>query len=201
MRRLCVSVCFVVAAGVAHGQELLDRVVARVDGRAVTLSDVRAAAGLGLVEASGGDPNTAVLAFMDRLLVLAEVARFSPPQPDQAAIEREAGALEARAGAQLESLMRTTGITRQGIREFARDNLRINAYLTQRFGLSVQVTDEEIAEYYRSHPDEFRRNGELIPFPDAEPQAREAASAARRRTTVDLWIRDLRQRANIRQNK
>jgi hypothetical protein len=93
--------------------------------------------------------------------------------------------------------MVSTGIDEAGIREIARENLRIQAYLNQRFGANVQLTEEEVARYYRIHPEEFTRGGMLLPFTEAEPVARERASAERRALTVSQWMRDLRARAEI----
>jgi hypothetical protein len=75
-------------ASPAAAQQLLDRVVARVDGYAITLTDVNAALALGVVEApAGADPQAAaVQRLIDRQLLLTEVARFAPPEPDPAAV-------------------------------------------------------------------------------------------------------------------
>ena len=69
-----------------HAQQLLDRVVARVDGAPITLTDVQAALGLGLIQVpAGSDPvDTGTQQMIDRQLELAEVQRFPPPEPDRA---------------------------------------------------------------------------------------------------------------------
>jgi hypothetical protein len=79
----------------------------------------------------------------------------------------------------------------------ARDNLRIAAYLDQRFGTTVQVSDEEVAAYYRTHEAEFTNSRGTVPYEDAEPIARQGASSERRRAIVSQWIRDLRSRADV----
>jgi hypothetical protein len=173
-------------------QQLLDRIVARVNGAAITLTDVNAAIALGIVDSS-----SAVDQLIDRQLVLAEVARFLPPEPQASAVAVEAGALTTHAGPKLAEVMASTGVDEARIREVARENLRIQAYLNQRFGLAPQLTEEEVAQYYRIHPEEFTRSGTLMPFAEAEPLARERAAAERRATTVANWMRDLRGRAEI----
>jgi hypothetical protein len=175
-------------------QQLLDRIVARVNGASITLTDVKAAIALGTV-----DPpeSVAIEQLIDRQLVLSEVARFLPPEPTAAAVAVEAGAMTTRVGAQLPEIEASTGVDEARIREIARENLRIQAYLNQRFGVNVQLAEEEVAQYYRIHPDEFTRGGALMPFTEAEPLARERASADRRAVTVAQWMRDLRGRAAI----
>ena len=175
-------------------QQLLDRLVARVNGVPITLTDVNAAMALGIVATP---ESAAIEQLIDRQLVLNEVARFVPPEPPAAAVAVEAGSLMTRAGARLPEVMAATGIDETRIGEIARENLRIQAYLNQRFGVNVQLTEEEVAQYYRIHPEEFTRAGTLIPFTEAEPLARERASAERRAVTVAQWMRDLRGRAEI----
>jgi hypothetical protein len=181
------------------GQQLLERVAARVNGYAITLTDVRVALALGIVEAPAGADREAVATdrLIDRQLVLAEVARFTPPEPGAAAIASEAARLTAKAGPGLAELMESTGIDQVGIRDVARDDLRIQAYLDQRFGAIVQLTEDEVTQYYRIRPDEFTRNGMLAPFAEVEALVRERAGAERRTAIVAQWIRDLRARADI----
>jgi hypothetical protein len=192
--RLGVVVSLLMASSVADAQQLIDRVVARVAGNAITLSDVRAATGLGVAPA---DPASALLAVIDRQLLMAEVQRFPPPEPPAAAIDEETAALKMRAGAGLTALMQATGIDDARIRETARETLRIRAYLDQRFGTDVQVSDDEIDRYYRTHQEEFVRDGMLMPFAEAEPLARQRAAAERRQATINQWVSELRARADV----
>jgi hypothetical protein len=202
MTKLVAAILIVSAAsGAAHAQQLLDRVLARVDGNPITHTDVRAAIQLGLVEpAEGVDPILFGLRqLIERRLVLAEVGRFAPPEPDPAALREQVNALKARAGspADVAALERSTGYGEEQIRDVARDNLRIQAYLDQRFGSSVQPSDEEVGQYYRTHLDEFTKDGRVIPFVEAEPAARQKAAAERRQAVIFQWMRELRQRADV----
>lgn len=125
------------AAATGDAQTLLDRVAARVHGQVVTLSEVRAAVGLGLVSPGEGSPDvSAARALIDRHLMLAEVRRFLPPEPDPLDVLKAVEELRTRAGSpsDLESLKRSTGLTDTGMEELARDSLRLEAYLGQRFG-------------------------------------------------------------------
>jgi hypothetical protein len=126
-----------------------------------------------------------------------EVQRFPPPEPPKPAIDAEVAAITAKVGAALTPLMQSTGLDAVGLREIARENLRIRGYLDQRFGTTVQVSDEEVDQYYRTHRDEFLRDGELIPFAEAEPIARVRASAARRQASINQWMADIRTRSDV----
>ena len=204
-RRFAWLVCACVTVWLSHpaAQQLLDRVLARVDGYPITLTDVQAAVGLGVIQAPAGpDAIAADMQLMiDRQLELTEVQRFPPPEPDAASVTREVARLKMNAGARLPALMQSTGLNEQRLTDIARDTLRIAAYLDQRFGTVVQVSDDEVATYYRTHEAEFTRGGTAIPFDEAEPTARQRASSERRRATVEQWIRDLRSRADVAVNK
>lgn len=185
------------AAQPAQSQRLLDRVLARVNDVPVTLSDVRAALGMGLIVAREDELDLATEQLVQRTLLLIEVDRFPPPEPPEQAVDDEEARLRGVIGASLTALREGTGLDERQIRQSARDTLRIRAYLDQRFGDIVQVGDDEVRAYYAAHPDEFTRAGVLVPFDLVEADARQRAADARRQGTIDQWITDLRQRADV----
>lgn len=179
-------------------QQLLDRIVARVDNYPITLTDVKAAVALGVGNVPRGAPEAAAVELLvDRQLMLAEVERFAPPEPSAADIAREVEAMTAGAGGRLAAVTEETGVDEARIRELARESLRIEGYLNQRFGTTTLLSEEEVLQYYRIHPEEFTRDGRLVPFGEAEPTARQRAATARRASTIAQWLRDLRNRAEI----
>src|SRR5438477_2626347 len=88
--------CVLLVAPVAA--ETIDRVLAVVAGQLIMLSDVVAIRDLGIVTAtSGGDPVGSVLGkLIDRELMLVEVDRYAPPEPETAEVDRELAAVRAR---------------------------------------------------------------------------------------------------------
>jgi hypothetical protein len=186
-------------SSVATAQQLLDRVVARVNGTAITLTDVQAALGLGVIDAATGADaeKSAIDQLVERDLLLNEVERFPPPEPMPAEVDKQAALYAMHADGRLAALKESAGIDDRAIRDMARDTLRIQAYLTQRFGTAGVVTDDEAQQYYEAHPAEFTRNGRRQPFDAVETEARAAAAAERRRTTITQWLRDLRGRADV----
>ncbi|HXE79905.1 MAG TPA: hypothetical protein VNK41_04085 [Vicinamibacterales bacterium] len=157
--RLHVAVWILHVCAVAPAaQQLLDRVLARVGAAAITLTDVRAAVELGLVEAAPGELEGAALErVIDRQLILNEVARFQPPDPAPIDVETEVAAMKAHAGGRLEALMRETGLDQERLRELARDTLRIRAYLRQRFGASAQPNSDDVRRWV----DDLRQRAEI----------------------------------------
>jgi hypothetical protein len=184
----------VLLGAVPGGAQVIDRVLAIVDGRLVTLSDVRTTSTLKLVEAPEGTGgiDAALDRWIERLLVLQEVDRFSPPEPPASAIETRVAAVLAALGppAEARSTLATLGVEEGWLRQWVRDDLRIQSYTDQRFSGSLEPTDEEIENYYREHAPEIAREG-------TQALAREMVVAARRRALVADWMDGLRRRAII----
>jgi hypothetical protein len=152
MKDLLGVLCLSVVCGAAPGaQQFLDRVLARVGSSVITLSDLRAAVGLGLVEpGSGPDAERASLEqLVQRQALLAEVARFPAPAPAAVAIDDLATAMKARSGAALDALVQSTGIDEARIRELARDTLRIQDYVRQRFGAAATLDAPDVRQWMR----------------------------------------------------
>jgi hypothetical protein len=188
--------CGVVAA---EAQQLLDRVVARVGNSAITETDVRAAVGFGVVELpAGADPLAAgTRALIDRRLILLEVLRFPAAPPSDEAVADVVAKMKAHAGPQYAALSQSTGVGDERLREIARDTLRIRSYVEQRFGATVQAGLQDARDYYEKHPEEFTRDGTRLPFEQVESAARAAASAERRRATIEQWVAGLRARGHV----
>jgi hypothetical protein len=103
-----------IAVRSARADEVIDRVLAVVAGDLIMQSDVRAARELGLVNA---------------------VERYAPPEPAPDAIDRAFRAVRARFGsdAAFSSAFARVGFDEKQLRAILRQNLRIRAYLDQRF--------------------------------------------------------------------
>ena len=85
--------------------------------------------------------------------------------------------------AAFEQTLAQTGLSEEQLRLRLRDDLRIEAYLNQRFGAARQPSDQEIADYYRAHAAEFTTPAGLRPFAevrDADPSRGWRRSSARR---------------------
>jgi hypothetical protein len=195
---LALLVLFPLRFAAAH--EIIDRVLAVAAGSLIMLSDVRAALEFGFVSpGSAPDPvREALSRLIDRALVLAEVDRYAPPEPSAEAVDSAVQAVRLRfstPGAFTAALARV-GMGDKYLRQTMREDLRIRAYLDQRFTI-VAPTDDDLGRYYRDHPDVFTRNGRLVPFGDVRQDVAQAVVTDRRRVLVDEWMAGLRRRAEI----
>ena len=156
--------------GMVRG-EVIDRVLAVVGGQLITLSDVTAARDLRLVPPeTAPDRIRAILSkLIDRELVLAEVERYAPPEPTAEAVDTEVRRVRARFDSDeaLESALTRSGIDEKHLRETVRQDLRIRAYLDQRFSAASDRRDEALAEWITG----LRRRGDVIDLYLSVPQA------------------------------
>lgn len=160
-RRLTI-VLLLVAAGRVASAETIDRVLAVVAGQLITLSDVTAARDLEIESADGAtDPVRAILVkLIDRELVLAEVDRYAPPEPTTQAVDREMQRVRARFPSPdaFSAVLARSGIDEQHVRETLRQDLRITAYLDQRFASAQDRRQTLIDEWMAG----LRRRGDVI---------------------------------------
>lgn len=194
-----VALCFSVAsvASVAAA-EIIERVLAVVNGSIITLSEAHAATRFGLV--SGADTLDAVVdRLIDRRLAMTEIDRYAPPEPAAEKIDAALAAMQAKFASpeQLQAALADTGLTIVQLRRHARDELRIRAYEQERFGYVMQPSEEETLTYYRANPAQFMEGGVLRPFDDVRADVRAALLADRRAQLAREWLAGLRRRANI----
>jgi hypothetical protein len=117
--------------------EIIDRVLAVVGGIVITQSDVTAAFELGLVTIDPTDDPLAngLSKLIDRQLMLAEVERYAPPEPPPDAVDHLLQSVRARFASPdaYAAALNRSGIDEARLRRILRDQLRVEAYLNQRF--------------------------------------------------------------------
>jgi len=149
-------VLFVLFVVPTSGQQQLDRVVARIGTAALTQTDVDAAVAFGVIDRQAGDP---VKQMIERRLIIGEVNRFPPPEPGEMAINDLVATMKATAGAQATAVMKRTGVDDKRLAEFARETLRIQAYVAQRFGTGAR-SEQQRAQWL----DGLRARGDVTEF-------------------------------------
>jgi hypothetical protein len=180
-------------------QELIERTLAIVGGQPITLSDARAALALGLIEPEkAADPIPGIaLKLVDRELILREVQRYAAAPPSESAVDARLAAIAKRFAdaAAMNRVLDASGLSAARLRAWVRDDLRAEAYLTQRFASASTPTDAEIARYYAQTKATFDR--EQLTFAQATPRIREQLVVLRRGELIADWVSDLRRRTEV----
>jgi hypothetical protein len=127
--------------------EIIDRILAVVDGEVITLSDVSSALRFGFVQPPAGvDPiRFALDRLIERQLMLREVERYGPAEPSPAAIDQAVEEVRERFGgaSRLAAALKQSGMAEDLLRRRIRDDLRIRAYLDQRFAAVTPSSDDD----------------------------------------------------------
>lgn len=194
-----VTLTLMLALSAAVEAQIIDRVLASVGGRLVTASDVRAAREFGLVPSAGpaADDRAVLEQLVDRSLILDEVERYAPPEPREAEVRRQYETIRQKfaTSAEFESAMRSTGMDEAALLQWLRNDLRIRAYLDQRFAAVIDPGPGDLEQYVRrirSRPDHAS-----LSDTEAIRLARELATTERREALITEWIQGLRRRASI----
>ncbi len=130
----------IVALLVPQPGEVIDRVLAIVAGDVIMQSDVLLARDLQLVSivstGAATDPTREILtALIERALVLSEVERYAPPEPAPGEIDRRIQTIRTRLQTPeaFAAALARAGLEDRHLREILRQDLRIEAYLAERF--------------------------------------------------------------------
>src|SRR5262245_9794586 len=148
--RTLVALCGLCCVGLVIGtsreakaQAELDRIVARVNNRIITQSDVRQARMLRLVEDTTSDDATQ-RCLENRMLILSEIARAAPLAPNtDAARAAQRAEWERQLGGSPADLLSKAAMSEQALDLWLRDDVRIQAHLKRQFG---DVSDPDRAK-------------------------------------------------------
>jgi len=168
----------------------LDRVAATVNGDVITLRELERAGGSALAQANLLPPGSererarreALRSAIDLLvadrLFSQQVKKLDLTVTD-AQVDAQIEAIKAQNHFdehQLEMALTAQGLTREGFRERVRSQLQNFAVLQYKVGGRVKVSDQELENYYRSHPQEFEGEEEVhlrhifLPLPEGAPK-------------------------------
>lgn len=182
-------------AAAQTGAVRLDELVAAVGPRVLLGSDVRLARDLGLVPPALDDGQT-IVRLVDRTLMLVEVERFQPPAAPTARIDDRVAELRRAVGeGAWESALRRNGVDEAHVRAVVAQELRLDAYLRQRFGALAEPSDDDLREASARRSQAQASQG--MARPEDEARLRRDLTAARMDALVAAWVTELRQRGDV----
>lgn len=177
-------------------EALLDRTLAIIGGAVVTQSDATLAEALQLLDPPAGAAGL-VARLVDRWLMLHEVARFAPAEPEAALVVQRLADAAARVGGQVALIERLTreGRSLEDLEVWVRDDLRIAAYLEQRFASASMVAEADVTAWVEANAAELARRG--VTGADGARVGRDRLQRERRAALIADWLADLRRRVDV----
>ena len=182
--------------------ERLDRILAVVAEQLVMQSDVRAFIDLQLVDIDvGSDELEAVVLthLIERLLVLEEVDRYVVADPPPASVERRLDEVSARfpTAEAFASTLERVGFSLDDLRQVLKDNVRRDAYLSDRFAAASVPTPVQIRQFYDEHASEFSDGARQLSFDEARPLVQQRLAAELRAEMISGWVVSLVRRGDV----
>ncbi len=134
---------------------LVERILATTNDHLITASDVSAY--LTFFTPETEETVDAIHALIDRNLLLDEADRFAIGSPDEQTLSRRVEAVAKRMGGEqdLERALAGQGWSREDLRAWIAEDLRIAEFLDQRIYFFVIIPPEEITQYYETHREEY----------------------------------------------
>jgi hypothetical protein len=201
-RALFAVLVAMVAGGYLGAQEILDRIVARVENDIILLSDTRALSRYQqLVEGKSETPEQILDRLIDQWIVQteAEVARF--PHPSDGDIDRGLSRLQKSFASteEYEARKKEIGLDDSEIRRIIGAQLYLSNYLDSRFRPSVQIDPKSIEDFYQSAvlPVAKARGQEPPSLEAARDSIQEALIQQKINEQADRWLKESRLRLHI----
>jgi hypothetical protein len=199
---LCAGSLTAFGAQGSPATQTVDRIVARVEGDIILLSEARElAAYQQLVDGHSQSQQELIEALIEQWVVRteAEQASFPEPEPQQidAAMNRIQGAF---AGAQAyRDRLAAAGLTQQGLQRIVGQQLYLERYLDYKFRPAVQIDDEAISKYYQDElsPAMRARGQEPPPLDEVRERIREVLVQRGISERADTWFEETKSRLQV----
>ncbi len=202
IRVLLLSLLLATGAGVAAAQEMVDRIVARVENDIILLSDVRALSRYQQFLDGKSETEGQILdRLIDQWIVRTEanVSRF--PQPSIAEIERSVERVRKSFSsvAEYEARKKQSGLSDAEVREMAAAQLYLSNYLDSRFRPGVQIDPKTVEDFYQKSvvPRAKARGQEPPPLDTARDFIQEALVQRGINDQADQWLIESKARLHI----
>jgi parvulin-like peptidyl-prolyl isomerase len=202
---LSLGAAFPAIAGRAAPEQagrVVDRIVARIEGDIILLSQVRELGAFQqLVDGKSESDDGLLAELIEQWIVQTEAAQSRFPEPAQSEVDRELARLvaqfaspEAYAGK-----LRELGLSASQVRQLLARQIYIERYIDYKFRPSVQIKSQDVQNYYQNEllPELLKKNEAAPSRADVEGQILELLT---QRAITDLatkWLDDTKSRLKI----
>jgi hypothetical protein len=189
-------------AQLTPAQEVIDRIVARVDTDIILLSDVRMLARYQLFVDGKPESDAKILdRLIDQWMVRNEAKAALFPQPSEDEVSRSLERLKRSFSSpqEFEERRKQSGLTDEDVVRMLRSQLYLSNYLDSRFRASSQIEEKDIEEFYKTHVvPRAESRGQAPPTPDAARGfIQEALVQQAINVQADRWLKESRARLRV----
>ncbi len=202
IRVLLLSLLLATGAGVTAAQEIVDRIIARVENDIILLSDIRALSRYQQFLDGKSETDGQILdRLIDQWIVRTEASVSRFPQPSAAEIERSMERVRKSfsSAAEYEGRKKQVGVSDAEVREMAAAQLYLSNYLDSRFRPGVQIDPKTVEDFYQKSvvPRAKARGEEPPPLDTARDFIQEALVQRGINDQADQWLIESKARLHI----
>ena len=187
---------------VARPQEVVDRIVARIENDIILLSQVQQLSRYQLFLDGKSESNSQILErLIDQWIVRneASVARF--PQPSDAEVDKSLANLKRSFASpeEYQARKKQSGLGEEELREIVKSQIYQSNYLDTRFRPSTQIEDKDIEEFYKTRVvPRAESRGQTPPgLEEARDFIQEALVQKAINEQSDQWLKESRARVRV----
>jgi hypothetical protein len=205
MRRLVLFLllaAMLLETSAGRAQEVIDRIVARVENDVILLSDVRQLAEYQIFVDGKAESDEQILErLIDQWIVRTEAAAARFPQPSDQDVQRSLARLKRSFSSPeaFEERKKQSGLTDEEILRQLKSQLYLSNYLDSRFRASIQIDDNAIAEFYQDRVvPRAESRGQTPPTLEAAHDFIQEALVQRAiNEQADKWLKESRSRVRV----
>jgi parvulin-like peptidyl-prolyl isomerase len=203
LRRLIflAGLCLLSSASNA-AQEVIDRVVARIEKDVILLSDVQLLSRYQLLVEGKSENEAEILdRLIDQWIVRNEAVVARTPQPSDAEVDRALQRLKRSfaSEADYQARRKLAGLTEAEVRDLTINQIYLNSYLDSRFRPSVQVDEKAVQDFYENAvlPRAKARGQEPPSLDSAHDYIQEALVQRGINDQADRWLKESHARIHV----
>ena len=198
----CMLILCVLTQPRPQAQQVIDRIVARIENDVILLSDVRLLSRYQLFVDGKSESDAEILdRLIDQWIVRNEANVARTPKPSEAEIDRAQQRLEKSFDSKddYEARRKLAGLSEANARRLMADQLYLNNYLDSRFRASVQVNEQAIEAFYQNALlPRAKARGQNPPSLDAaHDYVQEALVQAGINEQAERWLNESRARIHV----
>lgn len=196
------AVLWLAFATVAPGQEVIDRIVARVDNDIILSSDIQDLARYQLLVDGQAQSDSIILNHLiDQYIVRNEAKAAFFPEPSEQDIQRSLERLRKSFSSSEEFAEREkqAGLSDPDVLRTLKSQVYLSNYLDSRFRASIQINDADINDYYKTRvvPRAESRGQTPPSLEAATPYIKEVLVQRAINEQADRWLKESRNRLQI----
>jgi len=199
---LLAAVIMAISRGSLATQEVVDRIVARVENDVILLSDVRA---LGryqqFLDGKSESDDQILDRLIDQWIVRTEADASHSPRPSEADIDRGLSRVRNSLATEQEyqAGMKQAGLSEQELRAMVASQLYLGNYLDSRFRAAVRIDPKQVEDFYQTSvvPRAKARGQEPPTLDAARDSIQEALIQNGINQQAEQWLKESRLRLHI----